>query len=505
MKKVIQMILILLLCVTGSGVVMAQERGNSVETARTSSLVIVLDPGHDSSHGGAGGNGLREEVLNLKIAQYCMEELSTYNNVTVYMTRSSMNCPYPGGSAGNDNSKRVEFAQSVGANLYVSLHLNSLDNTAINGTEVFYPNKNYRADISTIGAGVSQSIMNELVSLGLNNRGVMIRNAQTSKYADGSVGDYYQVIREAKQRNITGIIVEHAYISSPHDASNFLSTEEKLKALGVADATGIAKYYGLQKGGYEKVFDATYYANQYPELKELYGNDEAKLLNHFINTGMSEGHRGSENFDVFSYRGRYTDLQQKYGTSLKEYYHHYMYTGQAEGRDGSFIENSYTVTFENDGKIINTQTVLYGHGAVAPNVDKEGMNTIYNKQFFCITEDTQIQVTYEAIKVPESVPGAAPKPQQKPETNTEPETESEIESETESESEIPTETEPEVETETSTDVTEMAPSENTETTGDAVVDINAKIPMYIILMILGCGGCIALVIYLIIKMKTPVE
>lgn len=38
--------------------------------ADTNELVIMLDPGHDSKHGGAGDNGVREEELNLKIAQY---------------------------------------------------------------------------------------------------------------------------------------------------------------------------------------------------------------------------------------------------------------------------------------------------------------------------------------------------------------------------------------------------------------------------------------------------
>ena len=38
-------------------------------------IVVALDPGHDSTHAGASSNGLREEVLTLKIANYCKEEL----------------------------------------------------------------------------------------------------------------------------------------------------------------------------------------------------------------------------------------------------------------------------------------------------------------------------------------------------------------------------------------------------------------------------------------------
>ena len=50
-------------------------------------IVVVLDPGHDDTHAGARRNGLEEEDLTLKIAQYCKAELSQYQGVTVYMTR----------------------------------------------------------------------------------------------------------------------------------------------------------------------------------------------------------------------------------------------------------------------------------------------------------------------------------------------------------------------------------------------------------------------------------
>ena len=57
--------------------------------ARTGNIVVALDPGHDSSDAGARGNGLKEEELTLKIANYCKEELEQYDEVYVYMTRTS--------------------------------------------------------------------------------------------------------------------------------------------------------------------------------------------------------------------------------------------------------------------------------------------------------------------------------------------------------------------------------------------------------------------------------
>jgi len=49
------------------------------------------------------------------------------------------------------------------------------------------------------------------------------------------------------------------------------------------------------------VFDAQYYLSQYPELFELYGNDQGQLYYHFVNYGIEEGRCASPFFDVRFY------------------------------------------------------------------------------------------------------------------------------------------------------------------------------------------------------------
>jgi len=125
---------------------------------------------------------------------------------------------------------------------------------------------------------------------------------------------------------------------------------------------------------YEGVFDATYYANRYPDLKKVYGMNATKLRDHFLTFGIKEGrqgavtfnvtyymtchpeqqrflnhdptrnmlyfltkgmaagHRGSAEFDPASYRLRYPDLRKLYGNNRKAYYTHYLRVGQSEGR-----------------------------------------------------------------------------------------------------------------------------------------------------------------------------
>lgn len=239
--------------------------------AKTKNVVVVLDPGHDATHAGAiGVNGLREEVLTLKIARYCKEELQQYSGVTVYMTRESEACPNPGTSSTNDNAKRVAYAKSVGANVYVSIHMNSGASGA-HGAEVYYPNSNYRSDIGAEGNKLASKVLEQLVALGLYNRGVKIENSGTGDtYADGSLADKFGVIRGSKNAGFPGIIIEHAFITNSSDAA-FLSNENNLKRLGQADAAGIVNYFGLTKGTWIqdstgwwfRNADGTYPANQW--------------------------------------------------------------------------------------------------------------------------------------------------------------------------------------------------------------------------------------------------
>ena len=205
--------------------------------AKKSNVIVVLDPGHDSSHAGASGYGVKEQEATLKIAQYCKQELEQYYGITVYMTREGAECPYPetiGVSNGNvrDIEKRVQWAAEKGASSFVSFHLNSSTSSSPKGAEVYYPSS------SSDGKSLAQKIENELVSLGLYNRGV-------------KKNDTYAVIKNSIRNGFPGLIIEHAFVSNSGDASKYLSSDAKLRSLGIADATGIAKYYGLSKGVWE--------------------------------------------------------------------------------------------------------------------------------------------------------------------------------------------------------------------------------------------------------------
>ena len=221
----------------------------SAKTARAGDIIVALDPGHDSKSTGASANGLKEEVLTLKIANYCKEELEKYDGVKVYMTRTTAACPFNMSGSGCIQ-KRVNAAADAGAQIFVSFHLNSSTSTSAKGAEIIIPNKNWRPAVAAEGEELAEAILDELVKVGVTKRATPIysKSASSDKYSNGTAADYFAVQRYSKLRNIPGIIIEHGFITNSNDVNKFLKTESGLKKLGVADATGIAKYLGLSQG-----------------------------------------------------------------------------------------------------------------------------------------------------------------------------------------------------------------------------------------------------------------
>lgn len=211
----------------------------------TGGMTICLDPGHGGSDSGATAFGAKESDLTLKIAQYCKEELAKYD-VNVVMTRTTDTRLSE--EAAMDLKNRVEVAKKAGASYFISIHINSAANSAAKGAEVYYPNTSGNKNLSSNGQNLAKAIQKQLTALGLYDRGIKIRNytdGTTSYDPTSSDQDYYGVIRYAKQANITGLIVEHCFISNKEEFDKYLCSNAKLQQLGIADARGIVSALGL--------------------------------------------------------------------------------------------------------------------------------------------------------------------------------------------------------------------------------------------------------------------
>ena len=217
------------------------------DRSNSDDLVIVLDPGHGGSDTGAVNRqlGLSEAAINLKIALACRDRLNQYRGVRVYMTHTGVDSTYGKSSL----SRRVSVADDVGADIFISLHINSASSKTANGVEVFVPATTHERKYNEECTHLGECIISKVTALGLNSRGIKTKKSgggRVYRFSDGTseIGDYYYVVGEPISRlGIPGILVEHAFIDADSD---FLDSDYDLALLGKADADGIAEHYGLR-------------------------------------------------------------------------------------------------------------------------------------------------------------------------------------------------------------------------------------------------------------------
>lgn len=298
-------------------------------------LTIALDPGHSrgSDSGAIGVNGAQEAICNWKIASACKAELEKYARVRVVMT-------WEDGDSFKSIEERALVAIKAGADVVVSLHLNSAGGSAY-GAEVYVPyNASYNPTTHAVGQELGKEILAKLEALGLYNRGEKIRTISDSdySYSNGEDGDYYGIIRYARRANIPGIIVEHAFIDNAGDYNKFLNNDSKLQSLGKSDAQGIVDAYGLSpvsESMLASVYDFNYYIANNSDVANAYGTDRAAVFSHFILYGMNEGRQASASFSPTYYKNANADLRHTFGSTMMAYYYHFIDHGKGEGRAGA--------------------------------------------------------------------------------------------------------------------------------------------------------------------------
>ena len=198
------------------------------------SVTVVIDPGHggkseaeNETHSGCKYHGLEEKDLTLITAMAMYDELSRYGNVNVFLTRDI--------DAELSLERRVEFASEVDADVLISIHYNASADHNFFGSEIF---TSAYGECYGIGNALGEKIMDEWVAEGNIPKGIKTRI--------GKKGDYYGLIRNGTAAGIPTIILEHGYLDNDRDYQR-IKSEEAWRNFGIMDATGVAKYYGLEK------------------------------------------------------------------------------------------------------------------------------------------------------------------------------------------------------------------------------------------------------------------
>ncbi len=190
-------------------------------------LVIVIDPGHGGDNLGTEEGYRPEKEMTMVTALALAEELDKYEGVTVYLTHT--------GDESMSLKERAEFAASVGADFLFSIHYNASVNHDLFGSEVWiskYPPYN------AYGYQFGMVMLQEFEDMGLYLRGVKTRTGKDDL-------DYYGIIRESRALEIPAAIIEHCHVDHYRDQL-YLGTDDQLRTFGIADATAIARYFGLK-------------------------------------------------------------------------------------------------------------------------------------------------------------------------------------------------------------------------------------------------------------------
>lgn len=186
-----------------------------------SAFTVVVDAGHGGSDPGAiypvdsSNPTIREKDITLDIALKVRDNLLAYG-VNVIMTRDSDTYP--------TLQERAEIANNANADLFVSIHCNSIENKdSIDGAQVYYHGS------SEFGKTFAQIVYDNIIAYtGMTERGIQ----------DGSS---LYVIRNT---TMPAILTEGGFVSNEDDR-NYLLSESGRQAIANAISDGIIEALGL--------------------------------------------------------------------------------------------------------------------------------------------------------------------------------------------------------------------------------------------------------------------
>jgi N-acetylmuramoyl-L-alanine amidase len=178
--------------------------------------IVVLDAGHGGTDPGAmrtyNGKTINEKDINFAIIQKAVKYFnSADSDIKVYLSRYN--------DTKVDLYERAAFSEVVGADLFISLHMNANYDTSIDGTEIYYTESNN--SISEMGInskGLASLFLNSLPNMvGTDTRSIRAQN--------------YVVTRE---NTVPAILIELGFMSNVGDLSLMVDStfqEETAKAI----------------------------------------------------------------------------------------------------------------------------------------------------------------------------------------------------------------------------------------------------------------------------------
>ena len=192
-------------------------------------MKIVLDPGHGGRDPGAIGRdtGLHEADVNLAVAKLLERKLMKSGH-TVALTRWTNDQLVPG-DRNRDLAARPTVANKIKADLFLSIHCNSVENRSASGFEAFTTRGQDASD------PLATAIINAWMAVFPN---ALLRADLTDGDPDKEAS--FAVLRQAK---VPAVLVEMEFISNPA-GERFLGSAANQERMAEALKIGIEAWGG---------------------------------------------------------------------------------------------------------------------------------------------------------------------------------------------------------------------------------------------------------------------
>ncbi|MCH2223896.1 MAG: N-acetylmuramoyl-L-alanine amidase [Crocinitomicaceae bacterium] len=183
---------------------LAYGSSTQIALAGNGQVVLVLDAGHggnDPGHESTFRGHLDEKALNLKITTLLGGYINKYlQNVKVVYTRT--------GDQNVSLNQRVDKANSINANYFISIHCNGNDRSSIRGTE-----SHVHSMKATKAVSFARLIERQFAKrAGRHSRGVKDKN------------DLKHSLQVLKYTKMTSVLVECGFLTNKREASYLNST-----------------------------------------------------------------------------------------------------------------------------------------------------------------------------------------------------------------------------------------------------------------------------------------
>jgi len=232
---------------------------------RTGKYVVVIDPGHGGVDPGASGrSGVLEKDIALKVGKQLRDQLKASGRYKIVMTRDK--------DIFHSLTDRVDFAREAEADLFISLHADTIKSSKVRGAAVYtlsekasdkeadaLAQKENRSDVIA-GVDISQESTDvSMILIELSQRETMNRSVHFAELLMPELSKETDLLRNThrfagfqvlKAPDVPSVLIELGYMSNRQDEKNLKSAKWRGKVAKSISVAVDQHFTAAEKDGF---------------------------------------------------------------------------------------------------------------------------------------------------------------------------------------------------------------------------------------------------------------